>query len=179
VTRKFFALLLAVAGSASPVGPAATAAAAQTPAQRATADSVGAGALEPGVAPRPLTPEEARLEALTKEVASQLRCPVCQGLSIEDSPSSLGQSMRAVVRDQLAAGKTPEEVKAYFVDRYGEWILLAPEPHGFNLAVYLLPVGGVLAGAVALFFLIRKWAKPAADASVVPADEPDLAPWQP
>jgi cytochrome c-type biogenesis protein CcmH/NrfF len=57
------------------------------------------------------------LEARTSAVASQLRCPVCQGLSIQDSPSDLSQQMRSLVRDQLAAGKTPDEVKAYFVSK--------------------------------------------------------------
>jgi cytochrome c-type biogenesis protein CcmH len=83
-------------------------------------------------AQQPVTRDSA-LEARTSSVAAQLRCPVCQGLSIQDSPSDLAQSMRAVVRDQLAAGKTPDEVKAYYVSKYGEWILLAPKPSGFNL----------------------------------------------
>ncbi len=99
------------------------------------------------------------LEARTRELASTLRCPVCQGLSILDSPSPLAQEMRAVVRDQLRAGRTPEEVKAYFVSKYGEWILLQPEPHGFNLAVYILPVVMLLGGAVLIAVLARKWSR--------------------
>src|SRR5258708_19012 len=80
------------------------------------------------------------LEVRTTEIASQLRCPVCQGLSIQDSPSELSQQMRAVVKEQLRAGKTPDEVKAFFVSKYGEWILLEPKPTGFNILVYALPV---------------------------------------
>ena len=64
--------------------------------------------------------EEARLEARTSRVASELRCPVCQGLSIEDSPSDMARDMRGIVKEQLAEGKTPEEVKEYFVRGYGE-----------------------------------------------------------
>ncbi|MFW6078670.1 MAG: cytochrome c-type biogenesis protein, partial [Gemmatimonadota bacterium] len=82
-------------------------------------------------------PSGEELEALTREVSSQLRCVVCQGLSIEDSPSDLAREMKSVVRDQLAAGRSPEQVKQYFVDTYGEWILLEPEATGFNLAVYI------------------------------------------
>ena len=48
------------------------------------------------------------LEARTSAVAAQLRCPVCQGLSIQDSPSELAQSMRVLVRDQFVQGKTPD-----------------------------------------------------------------------
>lgn len=100
------------------------------------------------------------LELRTAQVASQLRCPVCQGLSIQDSPSELSQQMRAVVRDQLRAGRTPDEVKAYFVSKYGEWILLEPRPHGFNILVYAMPVLLVLVGLGVIFAAVRKWTRP-------------------
>ena len=58
-------------------------------------------------------------------VASQLRCVVCQNLSVADSPSEMAGQMRAIVRERLAAGQTPAEVRQYFVERYGDWILLA------------------------------------------------------
>ncbi|MEP6989355.1 MAG: cytochrome c-type biogenesis protein [bacterium] len=104
-------------------------------------------------------PRDSVLEARTSAVASQLRCPVCQGLSIQDSPSDLAQSMRAVVRDQLASGKSPDEVNAYFVSKYGEWILLAPRPRGFNLIAYLLPVIVVLCGGIGIFVAVRRWTR--------------------
>jgi cytochrome c-type biogenesis protein CcmH len=99
------------------------------------------------------------LEVRTSEVASQLRCPVCQGLSIQESPSDLSQQMRAIVRDQLRAGRTPEEVKAYFVSKYGEWILLEPKPRGFNLLVYALPALLVLGGLGVIVVAVRKWTR--------------------
>jgi cytochrome c-type biogenesis protein CcmH/NrfF len=97
------------------------------------------------------------LEAATRAVAAQLRCPVCQGESIQDSPADLAREMKAVVRDQLAAGRTPDEVKAYFVERYGEWILLAPPARGFNLLLYILPFAGLVVGGGVLFVLARRW----------------------
>jgi cytochrome c-type biogenesis protein CcmH len=97
------------------------------------------------------------LDARTKEVASQLRCPVCQGLSIQDSPSELSQQMKQLVHDQLKAGKSPDEVKAYFVSKYGEWILLAPPAHGMNLAVYLAPFVLLLGGGALIVVMVRKW----------------------
>lgn len=97
------------------------------------------------------------LEARTSAVASQLRCPVCQGLSIQDSPSELAQSMRSLVRDQLAQGKTPDQVKAYFVSKYGEWILLTPAPHGFNLLAYAIPLLIVLGGGAMIVLAVRRW----------------------
>ena len=102
-------------------------------------------------------PKDSVLEARTSAVAAQLRCPVCQGLSLQDSPSELAQSMRAVVRDQLAQGKSPDEVKAYFVSKYGEWILLAPEPRGFNLVAYAVPFFVVLAGGALVVIAVRRW----------------------
>ena len=100
------------------------------------------------------------LEARTAEVASQLRCPVCQGLSIQDSPSELSQQMRAVVKDQLRAGKTPDEVKAYFISKYGEWILLEPKAHGINVLVYALPVLLIAVGLGVIVVAVRKWTRP-------------------
>ena len=100
---------------------------------------------------------DSALEARTSALAAQLRCPVCQGLSIQDSPSELAQSMRSLVRDQLAAGKTPDEVKAYFISKYGEWILLAPKPSGFNLVAYAVPVLVVIVGGAMIFLAVRRW----------------------
>jgi cytochrome c-type biogenesis protein CcmH len=118
--------------------------------------------------PPPAQARDSELEARTSAVASQLRCPVCQGLSIQDSPSELAQSMRSVVRDQLAAGRTPDEVKAYYVSKYGEWILLAPEPTGFNLVAYAVPVLVVLGGVLLVALAVRRWTRGAGGAAEIP-----------
>lgn len=108
------------------------------------------------------TPAEVDLEARTTAVASTLRCPVCQGESIQDSPSQLAQQMRAVVRERLRSGESPEQVKAYFVGRYGEWILLEPKMTGLNILLYVLPVVLVLGGLALVVMLVRRWTKAAA-----------------
>lgn len=105
-----------------------------------------------------------KIELETQQVASELRCPVCQSTSLNDSPSELAQQMKAVIREQLEAGKTPEEVKAYFVGKYGEWILLRPEPKGFNLIVYLAPLVALLGGALIVVAAVRKWTAPSGTA---------------
>jgi cytochrome c-type biogenesis protein CcmH len=115
------------------------------------------GAAPPGAAAQPGS--EAELDAVTREVASGLRCPVCQGVSIQDSPTELAREMKGVIRRQLAEGRSPAEVRGYFVERYGEWVLLQPEARGFNLVVYLLPVLGLLAGGVALGGVMRRWTR--------------------
>ena len=100
---------------------------------------------------------DSALEALTTVLASELRCPVCQGNSIQDSPSELAQQMRDLIRDQLRSGKTPDEVRAYFVDRYGEWILLAPKAEGLNLVVYIVPFAALLVGGLVVWRTVRRW----------------------
>ena len=63
----------------------------------------------PVAAGQDVAQRESDLDRRTREVASQLRCPVCQGLSINDSPAELAIEMKGVVREQLAAGKTPAD----------------------------------------------------------------------
>ena len=115
------------------------------------------------------------LEAKTKTVASELRCPVCQGLSIQDSPSELAQQMRTVVKERLASGQSEQEVKDYFISKYGEWILLEPQAHGFNLLVYALPALLVVGGAGLIVLLVRRWttAPSTGDRAIPGADDTD------
>jgi cytochrome c-type biogenesis protein CcmH len=105
----------------------------------------------------PAVTDDPVLEARTREVAAVLRCPVCQGLSINDSPSDLAVQMKSVIREQLRQGKSADEVKAYFVSKYGEWVLLQPKPSGVNLVVYAAPILMLIGGAVFIFVLVRKW----------------------
>lgn len=90
-------------------------------------------------------------------MASELRCPVCQGESIQDSPAELAQEMKAIVREQLVAGRSPDEVKSYFVEKYGEWILLRPKAHGWNVIVYALPIAALLLGVAVIARATRRW----------------------
>jgi cytochrome c-type biogenesis protein CcmH/NrfF len=101
--------------------------------------------------------EESLIDRQTREISAQLRCVVCQGLSLQDSPSQLAQEMRDIVREKLEEGMTPLEVKAWFVEKYGEWVLLEPEPRGFNLVVYVMPIAMLLGGAGFVFFKARSW----------------------
>ena len=103
---------------------------------------------------------DADLEARTTAVASTLRCPVCQGESIQDSPAELAQQMRAIVRERRRAGETPEQIQAYFMARYGEWILLKPRRTGLNLVLYALPIALVVGGLILVIVLVRRWTTP-------------------
>lgn len=176
MTRRALVLLAALAALVAP-GPPALPVAAQEPApvQEPTAADGDHGvdrSAPPGVdgadaVATPRTAYSAELERRTSELAAELRCPVCQGVSVEDSPTELARQMRAVVREQLAAGRTPDEVRQYFVDKYGEWILLEPKASGFNLVVYILPWLALLAGLALILFTVRRWTR-AASADAAP-----------
>ncbi|MBI3328890.1 MAG: cytochrome c-type biogenesis protein CcmH [Nitrospinae bacterium] len=97
------------------------------------------------------------LEEQVREIGLQLRCPVCQNLSVGDSPSELANEMRALIREHLQQGKTRAEVLEYFVDRYGEWILLAPPKRGFNLVIWVVPFALIPVGVLTVYLGARRW----------------------
>ena len=114
-------------------------------------------------------------------IASQLRCVVCQNLSVADSPSEMAHQMRALIRERLAAGDRPAEIMAYFVQRYGDWVLLSPPARGLNLLLWLAPFGAVVGGLVLVVTITRRWRglsgapAPAAAPAVGPAERERLA----
>ena len=99
------------------------------------------------------------LEDRTREIATELRCVVCQNLSVADSPSEMAQQMRGVVREQLQAGKTPEQIKEFFVSKYGEWVLLKPKTSGFSALLWILPYVALILGVLAALWFVRRWSK--------------------
>jgi cytochrome c-type biogenesis protein CcmH len=126
-----------------------------------------------------LSPASAQSKAVSEdtvhEVAAQLRCVVCQNLSVADSPSEMAGQMRAIIRERLAAGESPGEVQRYFVQRYGEWILLSPPRRGFNLLVWLLPLAFVIAGVVVVAVLVRQWTRRPGGAAEPVAVDPAMS----
>ena len=114
-------------------------------------------------------PREARVQALGK----QLRCPMCQGLSIADSNSSAARAQMDKVRELVAAEKTDQEIRDFFISRYGEWALLDPPASGMNLLVWLLPLLLLVGGGIAIARTMRQPASaPATPAP--PSDDPYL-----
>lgn len=86
------------------------------------------------LAPRAGSPDDR-----ARAIESQLRCPTCQGLSIADSPATVAVQMRELVREQVASGASDVDIRAFFVARYGRWILLDPPTAGVDLAIWLAP----------------------------------------
>jgi len=88
-------------------------------------------------------------EALLTEldaITSKMRCPVCQGLAVADSPVAAALAMREEVRSLLKVGYTSDQIFDYFEGAYGEFIRLSPRARGFNLLVWIAPVGMLLVG---------------------------------
>ena len=128
-----------------------------------------------------LNPPQQTLDSRVHDVASQLKCPICQGESVADSPSQLSQQMRGVIRQQLLSGKSEQEVIQYFQASYGEQIVWSPPWQGFTLLAWLVPIALLLAGALLLLFVLRDWrTRPliglhADDVELAGADEVELA----
>jgi cytochrome c-type biogenesis protein CcmH len=110
------------------------------------------------------------LEQRTDEVAALLRCPVCQGLSVGDSPSTMAQNMKTQVKQMLAAGYDQEQVLAYFEGSYGEFVRLKPPLRGINWLVWLGPLVGLGAGGLLVGWAFRRSSARAAK----PAEAADL-----
>jgi cytochrome c-type biogenesis protein CcmH len=106
-----------------------------------------------------VNPADAALNAHVNAIAKQLRCPVCQGLSLADSQSELSSQMRSVIKDQINAGQSDAQIIDYFVAKYGEWILLEPKPSGFNLIAYFLPLIMLAAGIGVIYVSVKKWTR--------------------
>ena len=87
----------------------------------------------------------------TRQIAAELRCPDCQALSVAESHTAAAEAIRAEIEQQLAAGRSVDQVRASFVARYGEWILLQPA----NPWIWALPAVGLLIGIGALLWWLR------------------------
>ena len=112
----------------------------------------------------------------TSRVGSLLRCPVCQGMSIADSPSEMAVNMKGQVRELLARGYTEEQILKYFELSYGQFVLLKPKFEGVTGMVWILPVVVLALGLVVVFVKLRKLEKnpePPAPSTQQPAPEED------
>jgi cytochrome c-type biogenesis protein CcmH len=98
------------------------------------------------------------LEARAREISRQIRCPVCQGESIDDSSAPISRDLRVIIRERLVAGDTDDAVIDYVVDRYGEFVLFNPRATGSGLALWLAGPAMLLVGVgvAAVAFRRRK-----------------------
>ncbi len=95
------------------------------------------------------------LEEEAQAIDKGLMCPVCPAETIDQSQVPIAKQMRAIVREKLAAGESREQILAFFVERYGENILAAPQKQGFSLVAWVIPGLGVLVGLAAVGVAVR------------------------
>ena len=90
-------------------------------------------------------------------IARQLFCPICQNIPLDVCPTQACHDWRELIRQMLAEGKTPNEIKQYFVDHYGARVLAEPPQTGLNWLVYVVPPVAFLIGVFLLFQAYRAW----------------------
>jgi len=113
-------------------------------------------------------PDPDTAAARTRQVAKGLRCPVCQGLSVADSNADSARAMHDRIEELVAQGYSEEQITDYFVDRYGEWVRLEPEPEGMALLIFVLPAGLLVFGGL---WLAARGRSPESE-SAAPVAEP-------
>ena len=87
-----------------------------------------------------------RREADAQALMEEIRCLVCQGQSIADSDAELAGDMRDMVRRRIAAGEKPGAIRAWLIQRYGEWITLRPPPEPLTWPLWLAPLAFLIGG---------------------------------
>ena len=91
--------------------------------------------------------EDPRQEARARALMESLRCLVCQGQSIADSDADMAGDMRALVRERIAAGESPDAIRAWLIDRYGNWVSYKPPLEPLTWPLWAAPVLLLLGGA--------------------------------
>jgi len=121
----------------------------------AMALSASAAFAEPPPIPdRPLA--DAAQEARAQALFDDIRCVVCQHEAIADSPAAIAADLRGLVRDQIAAGATDEQIRADLVRRYGDFVLFKPPVRIGTLVLWFGPLGLIVLGGLALLWRGRR-----------------------
>lgn len=120
------------------------------------------------------------LDDETNRIAKTLYCPVCPNTPLDVCSTQACAQWRALIKEKLQQGETEQQIRAYFVQQYGDVVLGAPPAQGFNWLAYILPVIGILLGAAIAWFTVRQWivrrgegAAAAAETPVVPKEYAD------
>jgi cytochrome c-type biogenesis protein CcmH len=96
------------------------------------------------------------LERRMLGIARDLRCAVCQNQPVSESNAPLAQDMRAIIREQIRAGKSDDEIRTYFVERYGDYVLMKPPARGFGAIAWIGPLVLFVVIAVGGFLFLRR-----------------------
>ena len=107
--------------------------------------------------PQPVQPGAAASisDDQVNSVAHQLYCPVCENIPLDVCPTQACAQWRELIRTKLSQGWSPQKIRDYFVQQYGDRVLSTPPQRGLNLLVYILPPVFFLLGAFILFRVLR------------------------
>lgn len=97
-----------------------------------------------------------RAEAQARRLMEELRCLQCQNQSIADSNAPQATSMRAIVREQIAEGERPEDVRRWFIERYGDWVSFAPPARPDTMPLWAAPILLLAIGALVVWRFFRR-----------------------
>jgi len=117
---------------------------------------------------------EQELDRQVREVAKTLRCAVCQSESVWESNAELARQMRQLIRERLNQGQSPEEIKAYFLSRYGDYILMEPQKSGLNWVLWVGPFALLGIGGMLLYRTLTRWVTQSASTPEEPPAMNDL-----
>ena len=92
------------------------------------------------------------------DLEAELVCPVCE-TTLDQSNAPVAERMKLFIRQRIAAGDTEREIKDALVAEFGPGVLATPPKSGFGLLAWLLPIGAVVAGAIAVGLLVRSWSR--------------------
>ena len=107
------------------------------------------------------------------DLEAELVCPVCE-TTLDQSDAPVAQRMKTFIRERIAAGDTEDEIKDALVAQFGPGVLATPPQSGFGLLAWLLPLGALVGGAIAVGLLVRTWSRRRAPPAVEGSLSPEL-----
>jgi cytochrome c-type biogenesis protein CcmH len=115
--------------------------------------------------PTPPAKQEVTADDVNR-IARQMYCPVCENEPLDACRTAACQQWRAQIGQMLAEGQTEQQIKDYFVARYGARVLAQPPAEGTSLWLYVLPIVGVIVGVIFIVWLLRRLRRRGAEAPV-------------
>ena len=125
-----------------------------------------AAAQDPSPTPATITDDQ------VNAIARQMYCPVCENTPLDVCPTQACAEWRELIRDELAQGWNEQQIKDYFVERFGARVLATPPASGLNWLVYVIPPIAFLAGIFVLYRAFQSWKKPDFEALPDAASKP-------
>jgi cytochrome c-type biogenesis protein CcmH len=112
-----------------------------------------------------------QLEQRARDLGREIRCVVCQSQSVADSDADIAQELRVLIREQIAAGKSDQEIRDYLVARYGDFVLFDPPFKSSTYVLWLGPFAILVFAAIGVAVFFRRRAHEPARARELSADE--------